>query len=90
MSIKAHDIFALVIKFLGVDWQPKHITIGLFHTSETTRQVLAKNVITLLDEYGFLKKIVVYVKDEGANLNLSTMTLKFVVSCEILSLDDSF
>jgi len=53
MSIKAHDIFALVIKFLGVDWQPKHITIGLFHTSETTRQVLAKNVSTLLDENGF-------------------------------------
>jgi hypothetical protein len=23
-------------KFLGVDWQPKHITIGLFKASETT------------------------------------------------------
>ncbi len=49
-----------------------------------------KNVITLLDEYGFLKKIVVYVKDEGANLNVLTMALKFVVNCEIFSLDNSF
>jgi hypothetical protein len=53
MSKKTHDIFALVINFLGVDWQPKHITIGLFHTSEIIRQVLAKKVITLLDEFGF-------------------------------------
>jgi hypothetical protein len=90
MSKKAHDIFALVINFFGVDWQPKHIIIGLFHTSETTRQVLAKNVITLLDEYGFFIKIVVYVKDEGANLNVLTMALKFVVSCEIFGLNESF
>jgi len=65
MSIKAHDIFALVIKLLGVDWQPKHITIGLFHTSETTRQVLAKHVITLLDENGFLKKLLFMLKMKG-------------------------
>jgi hypothetical protein len=27
MSKEVHNIFALVIKFLGVDWQPKHIII---------------------------------------------------------------
>jgi hypothetical protein len=30
ISKGAHDIFALVINFLGCDWQPKHVTIGLF------------------------------------------------------------
>ncbi len=30
MSKGVHDIFALVIKILGSDWQPKQITIGLF------------------------------------------------------------
>ncbi len=30
MSKASHDIFALVIKFLGDNWQPKHITLGLF------------------------------------------------------------
>jgi hypothetical protein len=30
MSKGAHDLFALVINFLGLDLQPKHVTIGLF------------------------------------------------------------
>ncbi len=33
MSKGAHDIFALVIKKLGCDWQPKQVTIGLFNTT---------------------------------------------------------
>jgi len=32
MSKGAHDIFALLINFLGFDWQPKQITIGLIET----------------------------------------------------------
>jgi hypothetical protein len=31
-----HDIFALVINFLGVDRKPKHITLGLFDAKYTT------------------------------------------------------
>ncbi len=30
MSKGGHDIFALAINFLGIDWQPKHVTLGLF------------------------------------------------------------
>jgi hypothetical protein len=30
MSKGTYDVFTLVIKFLGSDWQPKHVTIGLF------------------------------------------------------------
>jgi hypothetical protein len=58
MSKREFDIFALVINFLGVDWQPKDIIIGLFKANETERRVLA---IALLDEYGLKKKIFVYV-----------------------------
>jgi hypothetical protein len=61
-------IFALVINFLGVDWQPKFIIIGLFLASETIGQVLGKNSTALLDEYGLKTKIVVYVQDEGGKL----------------------
>ncbi len=61
--------------FSRVDWQPKHITIGLFDAYETTWQVLAKNLTTLLDEYGFKNIYIACVKDEGANLNIMTMTL---------------
>jgi hypothetical protein len=43
MSKVGHDILALVINFLGDDWQPKHITLGLFELIDTIRQTLAKN-----------------------------------------------
>jgi hypothetical protein len=44
----------------------------------------------LLDSYGVSKKIIVYVKDEGANLNFMTTTLKFVINCEVLGLEENF
>jgi hypothetical protein len=90
MSKRVSYIFALVINFLGVDRQLKHIIIGLFKASETIGQFLAKNSITLLDEYGFFLKIVVYVQYEGLNLNVMLVAHKSMVSCDILGLDESF
>ncbi len=49
MSKGAHAIFALVINFLGFDWQPKQMLIGFFETIETTRQTLVTNLTKLLD-----------------------------------------
>ncbi len=37
MSKGAHDVFALVISFLNEEWQPQHITIGLFQANETIK-----------------------------------------------------
>jgi hypothetical protein len=37
-----------------------------------------------------LKKQIVYVKDEGSNLNTRTFALKEVVSCDILGLEESY
>ncbi len=51
---------------------------------------MARNLIELLDQYDLRKKIIIYVKDEGANLNAMTKTLKFVVNCEVLSMEESF
>ncbi len=44
MSKGTNDVFALVINFLSSDWQPKHVTIGLFEAIETRRQALAKSL----------------------------------------------
>jgi hypothetical protein len=44
MSKGVYDIFALVIKFLGAYCQPKHIAIGLFEASNTSRHALAKDL----------------------------------------------
>jgi hypothetical protein len=55
MSKGAHDIFALVIYFLRWDWVPKHITIGLFKASDTSRHELANNFKNVLKRYGLTK-----------------------------------
>jgi hypothetical protein len=36
MSKGAHDVFALVITFLELNWKPKQITFGLFEVVNTT------------------------------------------------------
>jgi hypothetical protein len=46
--------------------------------------------IDLLDAYGLRNNIIIYVKDEGSNLNTLTNALKFVVKCETLGLEESF
>ncbi len=56
MSKVGHDIFALVINFLGNDCQPKHITLGLFEPTDTTRQTLVKKLTKLLDNYALRSK----------------------------------
>jgi hypothetical protein len=49
MSKGGHDMFALVIYFLGVNWQPKHITFGHFEAIDISGQNLTKKLIELLD-----------------------------------------
>ncbi len=83
-------MFALVINFLSSDWQPKYVTIGLFKTTKTIGQALAKSLPELLDQYGLKKEIIVYVKDEGSNLNAMTGALKSIVSYEYLGLEKNF
>ncbi len=92
MDVKGtYDIFALGINFLGRNWQPKHIIVGLFEAMDTSSQVLAKDLIELLGKYNLKKKIITYVKDEGFNLNTSMTTiLKSVVNCNILGLQEKF
>jgi hypothetical protein len=90
MSKGGHDIFALVINFLGIDWQPKHATIGFFCAMDTFGQTLAKTLIDLLEKYNLRIFFVAYVKDEGSNLNTITITLKSIVSCEVLDLKENF
>jgi hypothetical protein len=68
----------------------KHITLGLFKATDISGQTLAKNVIELLDSYALNRKFIIYVKDEGSNLNTMTTTLKSIVSRDMLGLEESF
>jgi len=40
--------------------------------------------------YSLWKNIIVYVKDEGSNLNVMIITLDNFVSCEVMGLEESF
>jgi hypothetical protein len=71
---------------LNENWQPQHIVVRLFKTNETTSQDSTRNLTKLLDQYDLRMKIIAYVKNEGANLNAMTTTLKYVVDCEILDM----
>jgi hypothetical protein len=61
-----------------------------FETSDTFRHALAKDLIELLDKYDLRKKIIIYVKDEGSNLHIMIIALKFVINCDIYSFDIKF
>jgi hypothetical protein len=39
MSKGAHDVFVLVINFLGLDWKPYYVLLGLFETIKTIGHV---------------------------------------------------
>jgi len=62
----------------------------LFEATNITSEALARTLIELLDKYGLRKKIIVYVKNEGSNLNAMIIALKAVVNCESFGLEKSF
>jgi hypothetical protein len=66
------------------------VIISLFEATEIIGQALARNLSELLDSYGLRKKIIAYIKYEGANLNSLTIIFKSIINCEILGLEDSF
>ncbi len=57
---------------------------------EITNQASIKILIELFDKYGFKKKIIAYVKDEGSNVSVMTITLKVIINYESLSLENNF
>ncbi len=44
----------------------------------------------MFNKLSLRKKYIVYVKDEGSNLNAMTFTLKSIVRCETLGLQKKF
>jgi hypothetical protein len=69
---------------------PKHVKFGLFQTYETSRHALANNFRKLLEHCDLTKKIIAYVKHEGANLNGMIVASKLVVNYEVLNVIESF
>jgi hypothetical protein len=51
---------------------------------------LAIKLKELLDSYALKRKNIAYVKNEGFNLNTMITTLKSIVSCDMLGLEEKF
>ncbi len=58
----------------------------MFEATNISSQTLGRILIKLLDKYGLRKKIIVYVKNEGSNLN----AMKAIVNCQPFGLEKSF
>ncbi len=47
----AHDVFALVVNFINIDWQPKHVTIMLFKATKITDQTKVLKLQAFMDKH---------------------------------------
>ncbi len=66
------------------------MTIGLFKAIKTTSQALAKNLTKLLDQYGLSKKKYCIYERWEVKFKCNDKTLKSIMKCEVLNLDESF
>ncbi len=53
-------------------------------------RLLVKKFTKLLDNYALRRKIIIYVKDEGSNLNTMTIALKSIINCDLFGLEEKF
>jgi len=63
---------------------------GLFEANDITKVGLARQLKGLLERFQLTFKILCYVKDEGTYLGTMTTTLKYVMTCEALTLPMPF
>jgi hypothetical protein len=76
MSKRAFEIFAMIVNFLSTNWEPNHITIGLFEANDMNGAIMVVKFKHVLDKFALMHKIVAYVKDKGSNLQACVQALK--------------
>ncbi len=84
MSKISFDTFAMVINFIDSNWVPQHITIGLFKMPNNFGVIFSKIVKPLLVQFQLVDKVLVYVKDEGNNLNTFENVFSTTKKCKLL------
>jgi ribulose 1,5-bisphosphate synthetase/thiazole synthase len=62
-----HNVFGVIVNFMLMNWEPKHITISLFQASYTINATMAFQFLQLLTSFSYLEGVA-YVKDEEVNL----------------------
>jgi hypothetical protein len=82
-------VLSLLLTFWGLINNQNILQLG-FLKHLIFRQALTKDLTKLFGKYDLRKKIIAYVKNERSNLNTMIITLKFIVSYDILGLPKSF
>jgi hypothetical protein len=82
MSRGGVDTFDFVIKA----WRLMYVTKRLFEINETTDLYMAWQLQSLLENFGLIHHVLIFVKGEGGNLVSMVATLCSVVNCELLNL----
>jgi hypothetical protein len=74
MSHEGFDKFALVVNYIYNNWELCHITISIFKVHETLGTTMVLQLRDLFACFDLCEKIITYVKDESANLNIVKIT----------------
>jgi hypothetical protein len=64
--------------------------IDLFKAPTIFRATFVKIVMYLLVQFQFIDKVLVYIKDEGSNVNTLENALSIVISCKLLEFKKPF
>ncbi len=67
------------------------MTVRVFEVQNTIDGTMDNQVKILLDSFGLLDNVIIYIKNESSNLNtLTNVFLKYVVSCSPPQLSTPF
>jgi hypothetical protein len=82
MSHGGVDVFYLIINIFEFSRVPTHVIVGLFEMNKTTRWFIDVQLQSLLEKFGLLHWVIVFLKDEGINMTTMKTTLHSIIDCE--------
>jgi hypothetical protein len=83
MSKGGIGTFALVINYLDEVWTPMHVVIGVFEVHETIGNSMTFQLQALLENFGLIHHVIVFVKDECNNLGFMVTTSRYFIDFEL-------
>jgi hypothetical protein len=97
MSRKTEDVLALEAHFITIDWEWKHVHLGLINCDKGTTGVqIAKQLSPILVKFGISDRVFCYIKDQGSDLHTTAQVLSngiqgcTVVQCKLFSRKSPF
>ncbi len=74
MFARVRDMFDVVVNFLSSNWEPKHVTIGLFKAIKTNGAATAIKLRALLDKFFLTNVFLHMLKTRAPTYNLVQLT----------------